>query len=145
MLFRSHVVTVRDGGIQLAAIPVGAVMDPKQFTGQMSDDVELLNDKLRPTNLRGLEFGPNGMLLGTLAMEFTNPASRPVELTVLPSLDDGYSFLPDHQHAKMEPGATATIEFAVRRAGVEGQAPKLPDLELRIDYLAPDQIGRAHV
>lgn len=138
-LHEYHVVTVRDGGIQLAAIPVGAVMDPKLFTGQMSDDVELLHDKLRPSNLRGIEFGPNGMLLGTLSMEFTNPASRPIELTVLPSLEDGFGFLPDHQHARIEPGATATVEFDVRRAGVVGQAPDLPDLELRVDYLAPDR------
>lgn len=138
-LHEFHVITVRPEGIQLAAIPIGTVIDPKLISGRLSDDAELLHDKLRPTNLRGLQFLEHGMVQGTLSMEFTNPASQPISLSVLPSLDDGYEFTPDHQHTTIAPLMTTTMEFFVRRAGTKGRAPRLPDIELRVDYLAADR------
>jgi predicted phosphodiesterase len=134
-LHEFHVVTVRPGGIQVAAIPVGTVMDPKTITGEVSDDAELLHDTLRPQNMRGIAFGEHGAVDGLLQMEFTNPAHRPIELTILPSLDDGWVWSPDHQHATIAPGASATLALAARRPPTPDRGPLLPQFELRIDYL----------
>src|SRR5262245_57503224 len=107
-LHEFHVVTVRPEGIQVAALPVGTVMDPKAITGEISEDTDLVNERLAATNVRGLVFGADGSLDGTLQMDFGNPARRPIELTVVPGGDRSWAFAPDHTHAVVPPGGRAT-------------------------------------
>ncbi len=135
-LHEFHVVTVRDEGIQLAALPVGAVMDPKAITGAMSDDVEALHARLRPENARGLAFGTDGSATGEILVDFHNPASQPIELVLLPEGDDSWSFGEDHTHLQLAAGARATATIAARRRSSDATvAPTMPLVVLRTDYL----------
>lgn len=134
-LHEFHVVTVRDGRIQLAALPVGTVMDPKAITGAMSDDVERIHAHMRPTNARGLMFADDGSALGEILVDFENPASQPIELTLLPEGDESWSFGQDHVHVALQPKQKATATLPVRRSAKPG-APTMPTLLVRTDYLA---------
>jgi hypothetical protein len=133
-LHQFHVVTVRPGGIQVAALPVGTVMDPKLITGEVSEDADLLHERLAAVNVRGVTFGRDGGVDGILQFDVHNPARRPVELTLWPS-GEGYVFTPDHQHTVVAPGQATTVAFAVRRPALPEEPLQLPGLELRCDYL----------
>lgn len=133
-LHEYHVVTVRPQGIQVATLPVGAVIDPKEITGDVSEDANRLDDKLVAANPRGLAFGKDGSAEGMMQADFTNPASRPVELTVTPLGSSAWTFQPDHTHVVIPPGATTTVSFVAARKASGGEAPDLPRLELAVDY-----------
>ncbi len=134
-LHEFHVVTVRPDGIQLAALPVGTVMDPKAITGAISEDTDLVNEQLAAENVRGLTFAADGSIDGLLRIDVANPARRPIEVTVVPGGDASWTFSPDHTHAVVPPGERATVTFAVRR-GAHAGPPSLPHLDLDTDYLA---------
>lgn len=134
-LHEFHVVTVRDEGIQLAALPVGTVMDPKAITGAMSDDVEALHTKLAPRNARGLQFAADGGAVGEISVDFDNPASQTIELTLLPEGDEAWSFGQDHVHAQIAAGGSATVRIAARRVA-SAAMPTMPSVVMRVDYLA---------
>ena len=134
-LHEFHVVTVRDDGIQLAALPVGTVMDPKSITAAMSDDVERLHTQLRPQNARGVTFADDGSALGELVVDFENPATQPIELMVIANGDESWSFGEDHVHLQIAAGGRASTKMAVRRTASEG-APTMPSLRLQTYYLA---------
>lgn len=134
-LHQFHVVTVRPTGIQVATLPVGTVVDPKTITGQVSENADLLVTELRPRNARGIAFARGGAVLGTLRVDFHNPAHRPIELTVHARGDDAWSFAPDHAHATVAAGASATVEFHARRRTDLGLPVTLPRLSIDCDYL----------
>jgi Calcineurin-like phosphoesterase len=134
-LHEFHVVTVRDEGIQLAALPVGTVMDPRAITGAMSDDVEALHTKLAPRDARGLRFDADGSAVGEITVDFDNPASQPIELTLLPEGDETWSFGQDHAHAQIAAGGRATVKIAARRSA-STQTLSMPSVVMRVDYLA---------
>ncbi|MCA8949217.1 MAG: metallophosphoesterase [Planctomycetes bacterium] len=138
-----HVVTVRPEGIVVACLPVGTVMDPKEITGQVSDDVAWLEANLRPT----VECAPagdgaavraDGAVDAIATLAFENGTSRPIELEIVPTADPRWRFGPDHQHLLVPAGKTASTTFALQRGpGLGGDAPfTLPRLEVRCDYLA---------
>ncbi|MEY3160232.1 MAG: hypothetical protein RIT25_223, partial [Planctomycetota bacterium] len=133
-LHEYHVVTVRPQGIQVATLPVGTVIDPKEITGDVSEDANRLDDKLVAANPRGLAFGTDGSAEGMMQADFTNPASRPVELTVTPLGSSAWTFQPDHTHVVIPPGATTTVSFVAARKASGGEAPDLPRLDLAVDY-----------
>lgn len=137
-LHEFHVVTVRPEGIQLAALPVGTVIDPKSITGEMVEDVEALHTKLAPKNARGLAFQSDGTAGETIEVDFDNPCTQPVELLLLPTGTDGWQFGEDHAHLTLQPGATGTARIAARyrpAADAKDRAPTMPQLALRCDYL----------
>lgn len=133
-LHEYHVVTVRPQGIQVATLPVGTVIDPREVTGEVSEDANRLEEKLVAVNPRGLAFGTDGSGEGMMQADFTNPASRPIELTVTPLGSASWTFQPDHTHVVIPPGATTTVSFVAARKASGGEAPDLPRLELAVDY-----------
>lgn len=143
-LHEFHVVTVRPGGIQVAAVPVGTLLDPQTITGAMNDDVERVHEHLRveATALvaagTGPAIAPDGTTDALLTVQAHNPAHRPIELELLP-LGPDWQFGPDHQHLVVPGQQTASTTFALRRAATAGRPFVLPQLQVRIDYLAADR------
>ena len=135
-LHEFHVVTVRPDDITIATLPVGAVIDPQQITGQVSEDVDRLVEKFKPKNIGGLKFTPEGGVLGTLRCSLTNPVNRPIEVTVSASGDESWTFTPDHTHATLAAKETRTFELHARRRTDLGTSPQLPLLAVDCDYLA---------
>ncbi|HEX5052676.1 MAG TPA: LamG-like jellyroll fold domain-containing protein [Planctomycetota bacterium] len=141
-LHQFHVVTVRPEGITVAALPVGTVMDPKLITGQLSEDVDLVHAHLQPSLVSCVAAGPgagvrsDGSVDAVLTLRCDNPATRAIELELVPIAESGYVFSPDHQHVVVAPGQHGTTTFAVRRHADAAVPFVLPNVEVRCDYLA---------
>jgi hypothetical protein len=144
-LHQYHVVTVRPEGITVAALPVGGVLDPQAITGQLSDDVDRVHTELRPQLTGCAPAGTepaialDGAVDAVVTLQFANPATRAIELEIVPAPDGGFRFAPDHQHLVVAPGTTGATTFQVARAADPALPFTLPDVEVRCDYLATHQ------
>mgnify|MGYP001007205246 CR=1 FL=1 len=144
-LHQYHVVTVRPEGITVAALPVGTVLDVQQITGTLSEEVDLAHERMQPSRTgwiaagAGPAFGVDGAIDALLTLRCDNPTSRPLEFELIPAATAGFLFSPDHQHVIVPPGQQATTTFAVRRAAEATPRFRVPDLEVRCDYLAAHQ------
>lgn len=136
-LHHFNVVTVRPDGLRVATVPVGAVLDPKQITGAVSDDVTKLNEKLELRQDHDLTIAAAGAVDGECSFALTNPCARPIEVTLtLAATDRRWIFEPDHRHATVPPGQKCTLHFRVARADAEWDANfALPLVRLGCDYL----------
>ncbi len=144
-LHQYHVVTVRKEGITVAALPVGTVIDVKQITGELSEDVDRVHANLRPVVADLVAAGSDPMITAAGAVDAvvtlrcTNPGRRPVEFELIPVPGEGFTFSPDHQHVVVPPGKDGTTTFALRRV-VDPTLPfGMPNIEVRADYLAADR------
>jgi hypothetical protein len=136
-LHHVNVVTVRKAKLDVATIPVGAVLDPRSISGRTSEDVGRLAEKLAPRQTERVAVTPERELSAQVAFELSNPASRAIEVTALfDCKDPTFTAWPDHQHLAIPPGETRRVMFALHRdARALEKWFALPTLELRVDYL----------
>ncbi|MGE3172800.1 MAG: LamG-like jellyroll fold domain-containing protein [Planctomycetota bacterium] len=134
-LHEFHVVTVRPEGITVAALPVGTVIDPKEITGEISEDASILGRARLVEDPRGARFETDGSVDGLLQFDVVNPSRRPIELTLVPEGDETWTFAPDHTHVVVPPGGRGNVAMQVTRRATPG-APRPPGLVIRTDYLA---------
>ena len=136
-LHQFHVVTVRKDGLDVAAIPVGGVLDPRAITGAVSDDVRDLVDSFAPKAKRRLALEPGVALDAVYELAFENPCKRPIEVTVtFDGKDPTFRATPDHLHVVVPPGGTGQAAFLLSRDARPLDswfAP--PVLDVRVDYL----------
>jgi UDP-2,3-diacylglucosamine pyrophosphatase LpxH len=110
------IVTVRKDRVDAASLPVGAVFDPRAADPAVSDDVLALTRRLNLRRTAHGTMGRDGALDATIEIAFDNPASRPVELTLTPILDDPtFEAVPDHVHKTAAAGESATVAFRLLR------------------------------
>jgi len=136
-LHQYHIVTVRKDQVAMASVPVGSVMDVREITGAVVAEAERLADQ-RPTIAGGVEISADGGGGGEIRTTIANPSSRPIEVQVtFDAADNWWSYLPDHAHAVIEPGAEAEFAFRVNRlGGALNDRFTVPDLVVSTDYLA---------
>ena len=138
------VVTVRDpdakdteqnhAGVTVATIPVGSVIDPRVYTTERLADLDKLQVSQPERTSAPIEIA-DGPVAGEYVAEFTNPTTKPVDVTLTPdAADGGWRFSPDHRHATVPPGEIAAFAFAYALRG--GAIPNdVPDLLVDADYL----------
>ena len=134
-----HVVVVRkDRPLAVAAFPVGAAMDPRAITGEVSKDIEMLHRDLVPRFEKRPAFAADGSLDGWTELEVANPTKSPIEATLtLESDDSRWHFEPDHQHMVVPPGGSTKFALRMRRAaGGFDENLRAPIAVLDVDYLA---------
>ena len=135
-LHHFNVVTVRPKGIKVGVLPVGSAINPKLFTPERYRDiakVQAMNPKPVPA---AIHLDAEGKYVCGYGLELANPSERPVEVTLSVAQSHGWSITPDHQHLRLEPGATRTVTFALEHAAADGLADfKAPVLAMDIDYL----------
>lgn len=136
-LHQYHVVTVRDGRISMSAIPVGAAIDPRSITPEVSQAATAL------ASAKAQMSPPIAMSAdGSAAQEFEatiqNPTPYPVSVTLAPqSRDSHWLFSPDHNHGQIAPGESGTFRFAARRlAGPVDESFDLPSLGIDAEVMA---------
>ncbi len=136
MLHHFNLVTVRKTQVAMAAIAVGDVIDPRDMTQPMVDDMLALNS-LSPEFGSITTVGADAATDADLTVTIRNPVGRPIEvLAALESRDSRWSFAPDHDHAVIEPGGSRAFRFSLRRmASGWDRAFREPELTLDIDYL----------
>ena len=139
-LHQYHLVTVRRSGIAVAALPVGAAIDARAITGEMSEDAAAAARGLLPASLAPLAFRTDLGVDGVTRIELRNPARRALDVDLVPHSDDSrWSFEPSHVHGKIEPGATREFTLRARRPAAALDASlRLPRLEVRGDWLGAD-------
>ncbi len=134
-LHHMNIVTVRKDKFTVAAIPVGVVIDPRQFTALRQKDIDLLRNLTPKRESKPLGIGARGDVASYYQFTLTNPASRAIEVTITPeSTGKGWVFIPDHQHVKLAAGEKKTMEVALAHKGAINGL-KVPKLDLTIDYL----------
>ena len=136
-LHHLDVVTVRPDDISVATIPVGAVIDPKQYTPERLADFDRLRSLAVKRASDPIRLGEAGEATGTYELEFTNPVSRPIEVTVAPEPAGGWTFSPDHEHVTLGPGETGSAMLRYGTPGIPDDADSwvTPALTLNVDYL----------
>lgn len=137
-LHHYNVVSVRDDQFSVAAVPVGAVIDPKTFKKDFLDDVEIVR-AIRPKRAGDrVNINLNGSVHGQYSINIKNPGQKPIEVTIAPRLKNGWQALPDHQHIVIPAGKSDGMSFTFHRpensdaawAGFE-----MPTLSMNVDYL----------
>ena len=129
-------VTVRPDRIERATLPLGAVMDPREITGQVSLEAPLLS-QVAPSWLNSAKFAADGSMDQTLEFTILNPVTAAVELEAQFLSDDPrWSFSPDHVHGKIAPGQTFRGSVQVRRPmGAIDGGFTAPMMDLDLHYL----------
>lgn len=137
-LHHYHLVTVRPGRISLATLPVGAAIDPRKVTEEVSDAAVAIDDRLRPRFETHLSVENGRALDEDLRFWFENPIQRPLELELsFESRDSRWIVDPDHLHTKLAPGERKELSVHVRRrAGSLDEALHLPEMLVACDVLA---------
>ncbi|MEM7232795.1 MAG: LamG-like jellyroll fold domain-containing protein, partial [Planctomycetota bacterium] len=135
-LHHMNVVTVRKNSYSVSTIPVGAVLDPKQFTPKRQDDVDLLRRSAPIEHIGKIELGASGAGTGQYGFRFKNPTDRPIEVRATPEYDARTWILdPDHQHVKIAPGKTHEFKFVYARKEDQYRNWFAPRLDVQVDYL----------
>jgi predicted phosphodiesterase len=124
-LHHFNVVTVREDRVTVAALPVGAVFDPKQFTPEFLAEIERARAVRGETLGQPVTLSIDGSAHGEVSLQFHNRATRPVELTAYLSADSlrsGWRSNLDHRHLTLEPDARQVISFRVHREASSREA-----------------------
>ena len=138
-LHHMNLVTVRAEGIKVGVIPVGAVMDPKQFTPEFIKAVERLRDTEFQLGKSPISLDENGLGAGLLEFTITNPVAHPIEVTVLPA-GAVREWVPsqDHLQVTIQPNETYRGSFSLirTRKGFE-EGFTVPAVEFNLEMLLP--------
>ena len=129
-------VTVRKDRIERATLPVGATMDPREITGEVSSQAPRLLG-VKPRWRGRVRLGPTGEVEERLRFTLKNPTDASVDAEArFTSADPRWSFTPDHVHGRLGPGGTLEAEVTVTRPpGSLDAGLQLPTLDLGFDYL----------
>lgn len=129
-------VTVRKDRIERATLPVGATMDPREITGEVSAETPKLLG-VEPHWQGTIKLGITGEVKERLRFSITNPTAAPVDLEARFSSDDlRWTITPDHVHGRLEPNGTLRGEVLVTREGSSiDPGLRLPTMDLGLDYL----------
>ena len=134
-LHQISVVTVREDGFNVAAIPIGQTIDPREFTPERVEDVEKL-DRLKVERTSEPVRLSKGSAHGAYSIAIPNPTSRPIEVTMEALPSPGWTFLPDHRHFTIEPGQRQVVAFRYRFDARATTADfSVPKLAVQTDYL----------
>ena len=135
-LHHYHLITVRKQQIAMACLPVGNVMDVREITGTVSEEVRLLSQS-PPTFVDRPTLDESGNPDGPVMVEMFNPTSQVVEFHVeMDSEDPRWLGAPSHFHTKVHPGQRKRERLNLRRLdGTVDASYRAPELLVNVDYL----------
>lgn len=130
------IVTVRPDRIERATLPVGAAMDPREITGEVSLEAPKLLS-VQPTWSGAITIGENGAVSQGLAFTIENPTPRSVDTEAhFFSGDPRWTIVPDHIHGTLTPGGQLSFGVSITRpADSLDDALQMPTMQLGFDYL----------
>ena len=121
----------------MACLPVGEVMNVREVTGKLSEEVSLLA-RQSPQFLNRASIDESGESTEPMVVELFNPTSQPVEYEL--SISSGtrqWLATPDHVHRKVYPGQRATMPIGLRRfSNTFDETFEPPELTVKTDYMA---------
>jgi len=135
-LHHYNLVAVRKGRIAIATVPVGKVLDPREITGDVNRDSELV--ARQPIAMpQPVRFAPDRSVDEVVTLVFANPTDDQVEVTFTPkSGDSRWVFSPDHVHLVAQPNETIEAEIGIRRrTGEIDETFRRPMVTIDMDYI----------
>ncbi len=135
-LHHMNVVTVRPERVTVAAIPVGAVIDPREFTPEFLAEVEKAQS-VRPVEIdNDVLLQMDGTAAGTVTIAIANTTSHPMDATAtFESRGGDWTASLDHDHLQIAAGETAKLEVKLRRFVGIDESLSVPNIRLEMDYL----------
>lgn len=132
-----NLVSVRPEGIKVSTIPVGTVLDPKNYTPELIAEVESL--RALPLNLTHapIAIDARGRGAGLVEFKVTNPAKGDLDITVLPTGHPGeWISTNDELKFMIKSGETKQGSFSMIRVqeGFTGVF-SVPSVEFRVDLI----------
>lgn len=137
-LHHFDVCTVRKDKVTVAAIPVGAVLDPKTFRPEKVVDVARLLEMRAPAIVSPAVMTDVGEKSGTLTVRIVNPAMRAIEVTASANAGSAWTFAVDHEHRSIEPGAFADLSLPYRFVADDRKDNDDLAIDIAVDYLGED-------
>ncbi|MEO1524364.1 MAG: LamG-like jellyroll fold domain-containing protein [Planctomycetota bacterium] len=140
-LHHFNVVTVRPKSVKVAALPVGAVFDPKRFTSEFLTEVESAKSLRLKQLTDNILLNPDGSSDALVRVSVTNPSQRPIELEAylsLESLENDWTSTLDHLGVTLEPKASHEFEFTVRRGASPGTDIRVPSVTISTRLVGDD-------
>ncbi|MEM7519025.1 MAG: metallophosphoesterase, partial [Planctomycetota bacterium] len=125
-----HVVTVRGSELHVVAIPVGAAIDPRTITSEVSYQALQLKRRFAPQSENVLALTPGGGARGRIDVSFENPTSFPISVDVRLQSGDSRWLLPSARSTpRIQPGQSVTLPFElIRGSGPLDDTVRLVDL-----------------
>ncbi|MFG0261602.1 MAG: LamG-like jellyroll fold domain-containing protein [Novipirellula sp. JB048] len=135
-LHHFNVVTVRKESVTVAALPVGSVIDPTEFTPEFLADVNKARG-IRPIEVENsLTLQIDGAAKGELVFSLSNTSQQPVDATAsLDPVNRDWITTLDHQHLTIPPGETKQLTFALQRSADLETELTNPRLRLDLHYV----------
>ncbi|MEM8947583.1 MAG: LamG-like jellyroll fold domain-containing protein [Planctomycetota bacterium] len=136
-LHHYNLVTVRKQQIAMACIPVGEVMNLREVTGKVSEDIQRIA-ATPPDFPRLPTVTADGATSAPTVVELFNPSSQPVEYELRLDPEDAHWISrPDHIHRTLYAGQKTSVPLELKSIRIdEGLTYEAPQLQLRADYLA---------
>ena len=135
-LHHFNLVTVRDSGIKVTAVPVGVVMDSRRFTPEREADLQRARAVQPELKSAPITIKDTGLGAGPYAVSLKNASRRPVEYGFKTEADDGWIITPEQASAVVEPGQEKEFAFTyVRVKPVQDAKAAPPVLLLESAYL----------
>ncbi len=115
-LHHSLLVTVRGAAFEVATVPVGAVLDPREMTPEHLEDLDRARRPSVELLSEPLLLGADGAAAGEIRYRLRNHAGRPVEVEVGFTAPAGdWWARPGRLHLDLAPQASEVIAVSVRR------------------------------
>ncbi|MEM6365073.1 MAG: LamG-like jellyroll fold domain-containing protein, partial [Planctomycetota bacterium] len=139
-LHHFNIVTVRESRVTVASLPVGTVVDPKEFTPAFIRDTELAREIRAKIDTRqpssSVLIQTNGSAAGEVVASVRNPCQRDVEVTIaLNQINTDWQSSLDHQHFELPPGQSKRIAFQLHRAVGPIESLSIPEVQISVVYV----------
>ncbi len=141
-LHHVNMVSVRERGFSVSAIPVGAVFDPKQFTPEFLAEVDLARSVRPVQTSEALVIASDGNCSGKVALKIKNRSARTVRGTLAFDTESGsgWGTTLDHQHVKIKSGQSYETNFRVKRFSGTEEITSLPQVIFTPELIGEDTI-----
>ncbi len=134
-LHHYNVVTVRPERVSVAAVPVGGLIDPKQFTQEFLADATLAASVRPRRKADAVGMSTTGAADTIYGVVLKNPSQRTITITVEPDAGQDWRVFPDHQHIDIKAGESASMKFRFVREETEDlKKITIPRLRSSVDY-----------
>lgn len=136
-LHHLNLVTVREDKLTVAALPVGSVIDPKEFTPEFLAQVERART-IRPAFVgERLPIQVDGSVNGQINVSVSNPCENAVDINLMVDYTLGdrlWKMLDAHSHITLAAGESKSFPIDVQRAPGDLESMKLPSIRLQVSY-----------
>lgn len=134
-LHHLNIVTVRPDSYRVSALPIGAVIDPTEFTEAFLGQVAAARSIAPKQEGNNVMLQLDGSAAGQVTLRLQNPCQRPVEGTLSLVAGGSWTSSLDHHHFEILPGQQVTVPVQLRRQAGRENDVTLPRVSVELEYV----------